>query len=55
MIIVLRDGRVAESGTHSQLLGKGDLYAELWNGMFIVKLVDARILIPFSSRNCSRG
>ncbi|KAI9822142.1 MAG: Iron-sulfur clusters transporter atm1, mitochondrial [Thelocarpon impressellum] len=30
-IIVLRDGHVAESGTHGQLLEKHGLYSELWN------------------------
>ncbi|MBA3667598.1 MAG: ABC transporter ATP-binding protein/permease [Sphingomonas sp.] len=29
-IVVLDDGRVAERGTHGQLLGNGGLYAELW-------------------------
>jgi ABC-type transport system involved in Fe-S cluster assembly fused permease/ATPase subunit len=29
-IIVLEDGRVAERGTHEQLLNDGGLYAELW-------------------------
>ncbi len=29
-IIVLSDGKVAEEGTHSALLSKGGLYAELW-------------------------
>ncbi|WP_260484495.1 ABCB family ABC transporter ATP-binding protein/permease [Sphingomicrobium flavum] len=29
-IVVLDDGKVAESGTHEQLLSKGGLYAELW-------------------------
>ena len=28
-IAVLKEGRVAESGTHEQLLARGDLYAEL--------------------------
>ena len=30
-IIVLKDGHVAESGTHSQLLAAGGVYAELWH------------------------
>ena len=30
-IIVLKDGNVAESGTHSQLLADGGVYAELWH------------------------
>lgn len=31
-IIVLHNGRVAESGTHLHLLKQSGLYAELWNG-----------------------
>jgi ATP-binding cassette, subfamily B, heavy metal transporter len=29
-IVVLDEGRVAERGTHDELLGRGGLYAELW-------------------------
>jgi ABC-type glutathione transport system ATPase component len=32
LIIVLRDGQVAESGTHEQLVDRGGLYSELWSG-----------------------
>ena len=31
-IIVLNDGSVAESGTHSQLMDENGIYSELWNG-----------------------
>jgi ABC-type transport system involved in Fe-S cluster assembly fused permease/ATPase subunit len=30
-IIVLKEGRVAEEGTHDELLAKNGLYAEMWN------------------------
>ena len=30
LIVVLKEGVVAESGSHSQLLAEGGLYAELW-------------------------
>jgi ATP-binding cassette subfamily B protein len=30
-IIVLQAGEIAERGTHAQLLGKGGLYASMWN------------------------
>jgi subfamily B ATP-binding cassette protein MsbA len=33
-IIVLKDGVVAEQGTHSQLLALGGTYAELYNIQF---------------------
>lgn len=33
-ILVLRDGHVAEVGTHSELLQRGGIYAELWHGSF---------------------
>ena len=29
-IVVLDEGRVAERGTHAQLLRKGGLYADMW-------------------------
>ena len=30
-IIVLKDGEIAERGTHQELLGKDGLYASMWN------------------------
>lgn len=36
LIIVLRDGHVAEQGKHEELLGNNGLYAELWNSKYIV-------------------
>lgn len=32
LIIVLKDGQVAESGTHEQLVDRAGLYSELWSG-----------------------
>ena len=34
-IIVLRNGKVAESGTHNQLLEQGGLYSQLWTGRLL--------------------
>ena len=34
-IIVLQGGRVAESGTHAQLINQAGVYSELWNGEFV--------------------
>ena len=31
VIIVLREGNVAESGTHQQLIDRAGLYTELWS------------------------
>lgn len=31
LIIVLKEGRVAEQGTHNELIDKGGLYSELWS------------------------
>lgn len=33
-IIVLKEGQVAESGTHRELIDTGGVYSELWSGMF---------------------
>ena len=33
-ILVMRDGRIIEQGTHTELLEKGGFYAELYNSQF---------------------
>ncbi|MDF2498890.1 MAG: transporter ATP-binding protein, partial [Arthrobacter koreensis] len=33
-ILVVEDGRIAEQGTHTELLAKGGRYAELYNTQF---------------------
>lgn len=35
LILVMRDGNVIEQGTHTELLGKGGFYAELYNSQFV--------------------
>ena len=35
-IVVMRDGRIVETGKHSELLARGDFYAELFNSQFEV-------------------
>jgi ATP-binding cassette, subfamily B (MDR/TAP), member 7 len=32
LIIVLKEGHVAEKGTHRQLIDRGGIYSELWSG-----------------------
>lgn len=34
LILVMRDGDIVESGTHTELLAKGGFYAELYNSQF---------------------
>lgn len=34
LILVMREGDIAESGTHEELLKKGGFYAELYNSQF---------------------
>jgi ATP-binding cassette subfamily B protein len=34
VIIVMRDGDIAETGSHEELLKAGGFYAELWNSQF---------------------
>lgn len=34
-ILVLKDGQVAEQGSHRDLLDQNGIYAELWNGKYL--------------------
>lgn len=36
LIIVLKEGRVAEMGSHRELIDSAGLYAELWSGLFVL-------------------
>jgi len=57
LIVAFRDGRVAESGTHDELLARGGLYAEMWEKQrgfalsgdgFLAKVEGARLSkLPF--------
>lgn len=38
-ILVLKDGHVAEIGSHHELLGRDGIYAELWNSKSFVQRV----------------
>jgi ATP-binding cassette subfamily B (MDR/TAP) protein 7 len=56
MIIVLKEGRVAESGTHSELIDTGGVYSELWSGKPIsFPLYFLHQLIFYSARNSLQG
>ena len=45
LIIVLKEGSVAEMGTHRELIDRDGVYAELWSGTF--SLLSPRSLISF--------
>ena len=34
VILVIKDGRIAERGTHEELLTKGGFYSKLYNSQF---------------------
>ena len=56
LIIVLRDGQVAESGTHEQLVDRGGLYSELWSGTFTLVIQQTTILtLSFSPGDALHG
>lgn len=38
MILVMKDGTIAEQGNHQQLLEKNGFYAELYNSQFAVNI-----------------
>ncbi|KAK5625111.1 hypothetical protein RRF57_000827 [Xylaria bambusicola] len=39
LIIVLKEGSVAEQGTHKELIDRGGLYSELWSGKFLTRMI----------------
>jgi ATP-binding cassette subfamily B multidrug efflux pump len=41
LIVVLKDGRIAESGTHNRLLADGGLYAELYERQLLKQQLEA--------------
>lgn len=41
-ILVLKDGHVAEQGSHRDLLDQNGIYAELWNGRYSIPDVQTR-------------
>jgi len=36
LILVMRDGRIVEQGTHKQLLAQNGFYASIYNSQFVV-------------------
>lgn len=40
VIIVLKDGNVAEQGTHERLIDSGGVYSELWSGEYETSILD---------------
>jgi ATP-binding cassette subfamily B (MDR/TAP) protein 7 len=54
MIIVLKEGHVAESGTHRDLIDTGGVYSELWSGKFDIYNPSLRLLTHTSPRNFIR-
>ena len=53
-IIVMRDGQVAESGRHADLLAQGGLYAEMWSRQQEAAAVEGAGSAP-ASRTGSRA
>lgn len=53
VILVLKEGQVAERGTHRELIDTGGLYSELWSGELRMSLFHADQVtnIVFSTRN----
>ena len=43
LIIVLKDGVVAEMGTHEQLNNRGGIYSELWSAQEMLFLDEEKV------------
>lgn len=52
LIIVLKEGTVAEMGTHRELIDRAGVYAELWSGEYMYLAV---LRFPFANIFCSPG
>jgi hypothetical protein len=58
LIIVLKEGHVAEQGTHRQLIDRGGIYSELWSSesfLFCGKAMLTNFHSPGSDRCRNEG
>ena len=54
-IIVLQGGRVAESGTHAQLINQAGVYSELWNGEFVFPVFHGLLIFDIAQETSPDG
>jgi len=51
LIVVLKDGRIAEQGTHDQLLARGEVYAGLYKAQFKDGWGERLVAVPVSGED----